>query len=87
MARDKHVFSLRLRPENAEKIKFIADKSHRSLNGQVEFVVERFIQDYETKNGEIPSNGNDISGMVIQNNHGGTNVLTAGNSNNYLVTG
>ncbi len=87
MARNKHIFSLRLCPESAEKIKFIADKSHRSLNGQVEFVVERFIQDYETKNGEIPSKGNDVAGTVVQNNHGGTNVLAAGTSNNYLVLG
>ena len=43
----KRVFTLRLSEENYEKIKYIAEKNKRSINMQIEYLVERCIEEYE----------------------------------------
>jgi hypothetical protein len=53
MTPDKTRFTLRVDESILEKIKQIADKSHRSINAQVEYVLEKFIQDYEKEHGKI----------------------------------
>lgn len=53
MATDKRAFTMRMQPENFEKIKYIADINKRSIAMQIEFLIENCIADYEEQNGEI----------------------------------
>lgn len=53
MTTDKRQFTLRLRDENFEKIKVIAGKNKRSIAMEIEYVLERYIADYEKKHGQI----------------------------------
>lgn len=55
MATNKRVFTLRLEDTNFQKIKYIADKNKRSIAMQIEYLIEQHIQDYEKKNGSIPT--------------------------------
>ena len=50
---NKSVFTLRMENELLNKIKLIADLSKRSTSMQIEYAVEKFIQDYEKVNGEL----------------------------------
>lgn len=54
MATDKRAFTMRMQPENFEKIKFISELNKRSIAMQIEFLIEQCISDYENKNGSIP---------------------------------
>lgn len=53
MTTDKIQFTLRLNENIHDKIKIIAERNRRSLTMQIEFVIEQYIKDYETKNGKI----------------------------------
>lgn len=53
MATNKRQFTLRLNEENFEKIKYIANESKRSIAMQIEFLIERYIDEWETEHGEI----------------------------------
>lgn len=53
MATDKRAFTMRMQPNNFEKIKFIAEKNKRSIAMQIELLIENCIQEYETKCGSI----------------------------------
>ena len=53
MATVKIQTGLRLNEEPYEKLKQIADREGRSLNNLIEFVVQRYIADYEAANGKI----------------------------------
>ena len=53
MATDKRAFTMRMQPENFEKIKFIAEANKRSIAMQIEFLIEECVSDYETKHGMI----------------------------------
>ncbi|MCX7843364.1 MAG: Arc family DNA-binding protein [Clostridia bacterium] len=53
MATDKRRYTLRLQDENFDKIKVIAEKSKRSIAMQIEYVIEKYIEDYEKENGTI----------------------------------
>lgn len=50
---NKPVFTLRMDEELLKKIKLIAQHSKRSTAMQIEYAVERFIQDFEKVNGTI----------------------------------
>ena len=56
MTSDKRQFTLRLQDINFDKIKFISEKSKRSIAMQIEYVIERYIEDYEKQNGSIKIN-------------------------------
>lgn len=58
MPTNKRVFTLRLQEYNFDKIKYIADKNKRSITMQIEYLVEKCIDEYEKKNGiiQIPEN-------------------------------
>lgn len=45
---------LRLDEELYEKLKTLSTNDGRSLNNLVEYIVRRYVQDYEASNGEIP---------------------------------
>ena len=46
-------FSLRISEELIYKIKVIANKNKRSANKELEYVIEKYIAEYESLNGEI----------------------------------
>jgi Ribbon-helix-helix protein, copG family. len=50
---NKPVFTLRMDDELLKKIKAIAQLSKRSTSMQIEYAVEKFIQDYEKVNGSL----------------------------------
>jgi len=56
MATDKIQTGLRLQQPVLEKITFIAKKEHRSLNAQIEYIVQEYIEQYEEKHGNIEIN-------------------------------
>jgi len=53
MSASKRVFSLRLTDDNFEKIKVIAEKNKRSINMQIEYLVEQNIAEHEKSHGII----------------------------------
>ena len=59
MSTNKRIFTLRLEDENFDKIKFIADKNKRSITMQIEYLVEKCIEEYEEKHGSIRIPEND----------------------------
>lgn len=46
-------FSLRLIDTQKKKLEEISTKNSRSLNKQIEFIVYKYIEDYEKINGKI----------------------------------
>lgn len=44
---------VRFNEETYEKIKRIAEKQDRSINKQINFIINQFINDYEKINGKI----------------------------------
>uniref|UniRef100_A0AAU8AV07 Arc-like DNA binding domain-containing protein n=1 Tax=Dulem virus 51 TaxID=3145762 RepID=A0AAU8AV07_9VIRU len=46
-------FSLRLLEEKKKQLEIIAKKNSRSLNKQIEFILNQYIDDYEKVNGPI----------------------------------
>lgn len=53
MATNKIQTGLRLNETTYEKVKVISTREQRSMNNFIEFVIQRYIEDYECKNGEI----------------------------------
>lgn len=53
MASALPVFTLRVQEELLAKIRMIADKNKRSANKEIEFVLTRYVADYEKQNGPI----------------------------------
>ncbi len=53
MAKNRIQTPLRLEPEMLYKITYIAKENKRSLNGQMEFLAQQCIREYESQNGEI----------------------------------
>lgn len=46
-------FSLRISEELREKIKVIAEIHKRSMNREIEYVMEEYVKDYEREHGVI----------------------------------
>ena len=53
MPTNKIQTGLRLNETIYEKVKVISTGEQRSMNNFIEFVVQRYIEEYERKNGEI----------------------------------
>ena len=53
MATNKIQTGVRFEPEQLYKITFIAKDNKRSLNAQIDYLVEQCIKAYEAENGEI----------------------------------
>ena len=60
MAVNKVQTGIRLEPEMLYKIAYVAKKNMRSMNGQVEFLVQQCVKEYEEQNGEIPVDENEV---------------------------
>ena len=54
MATDKKAFTMRLEPQNYEKFLAISKKNRRSMAAELELLVEHYIENYETQNGQSP---------------------------------
>jgi len=54
MATDKIQTGLRFEEKALKKITYIAKLKKRSLNAQVEYIVQKCIDQYEEENGAIP---------------------------------
>jgi len=52
----KEQFSIRIETDSKEKITEIAKKNSRTLSGQIEFIINNAITDYEKVNGKIEVN-------------------------------
>ncbi len=55
MAVNRIQTGIRFSPELLYKITYIAKQNKRSLNAQLEYLVETCIKEYESVNGEIPT--------------------------------
>ena len=50
----RKTFTLRLEEKMLEKLHYTADKNKRSLNNQIEVILEKFLDDFEKTYGVIP---------------------------------
>lgn len=53
MATNKIQTGLRLNEATYEKARILSTREQRSLNNLIEYIVQRYIEDYENKNGPI----------------------------------
>ena len=53
MATNKIQTGLRLTESTYEKVRVLSSKEQRSLNNLIEYAVQKYIDDYEDKNGPI----------------------------------
>lgn len=60
MATNKIQTGIRFEPELLYKITQIAKRNKRSLNAQLEFLALNCVEEYESRNGEIPIDENEI---------------------------
>ena len=85
MATDKRQFTMRMQPENFDKIRVIAAINKRSVAMQIEYLLEKCIAEYESAHGVIPLAGAPVT--AVQKNVGGENNLNInGNVYNSNVT-
>ena len=70
MSTDKKQVLIRMRQNNYDKLKAIANKNRRTVTNQVEFLVEGFIEDYEATHGQIAP----VINAGINNQQVGTNI-------------
>lgn len=60
MSKNKAQTCIRIEPEMLYKIAYVAKKNMRSMNGQIEFLVQQCVKEYEEQNGEIPVDENEV---------------------------
>ena len=53
MSTDKRQFTMRMQPENFDKIRVISAINKRSMAMQIEYLIEQCIKEYELERGEI----------------------------------
>lgn len=69
MATNKKQVGIRIKPSSYEKLKVIAEKNRRTVTNQVEYLVEGFIDGYESQYGQItPDAKGGISNQQVGNN-------------------
>lgn len=56
MASNKKPYALRVDEIDFEKLKIISSANHRSINSQIEALIEECIRNYENQNGPIQIN-------------------------------
>ncbi|MBP2660149.1 MAG: Arc-like binding domain protein [Firmicutes bacterium] len=47
------IFTLRIPEKLLNKVRFISEQNKRSANKEIEFVLERYVAEYEKDNGKI----------------------------------
>ena len=85
---NKRVFTMRMQPENFDKIRVIAAINKRSVAMQIEHLIEQCISDYETQYGQIPLAGEipPKSNTVFTGQIGKNNFLAVGDGNQFINT-
>jgi len=53
LSTEKRQFTLRMQEENFLKIKYISEQERRSIAMQIEYVVEKYIANFEANHGPI----------------------------------
>ena len=53
MSNYKKPYALRVNEACFEKLKAIAEVNHRSVNAQIEYLIEKCIKEYEAENSEV----------------------------------
>lgn len=77
MATNKQAVSARVNPVLYKKFKFVAEKNSRTISMQIEYLMRKDVEQYESENGKI-TEGNSKA-KVIQNNKHGDNNYTENN--------
>ena len=54
MASTKPITTLRMQSEIREKLRYLANREHRSINAEIEYCIEYYIEAWEGEHGEIP---------------------------------
>ena len=86
MATDKRQFTMRMQPENYDKIRVIAAINKRSIAAQIEYLLEQCINAYETEHGVITLLPIAKNKDGIHGNGGGNNYGVVGGNFNSNVT-
>lgn len=60
MATDKRPFTMRMQPDNFEKIKAVAAYNKRSIAMQIEYLIESCILEFEKEHGTIQVDENQL---------------------------
>jgi len=50
----RRTFTLRVESDLLDKLHYVADKNKRSVNNQIEMLIQAFIDDYEKECGVVP---------------------------------
>ena len=80
MATKKKPFTMRMQPENFDKIRVIAALNKRSIAMQIEYLLEQCISEYESAHGKISLFGNEKRPRVTHKSENGSNYgLVGGN--------
>jgi len=53
MATEKRPFTMRMKDENFDKIKYLAEYNMRSIAAQIEYLIEQEIHKFESEHGTI----------------------------------
>uniref|UniRef100_A0A7C5Z333 Arc family DNA-binding protein n=1 Tax=Caldicellulosiruptor owensensis TaxID=55205 RepID=A0A7C5Z333_9FIRM len=53
MADYKKAYTLRIDETLLDKIRVIAEKNKRSINAQIEYLIQQCVEEFEAKHGEI----------------------------------
>lgn len=82
MAIKRQVFTMRLPPNDYEKLKALSAKNKRSMAAELEYILEMYFEQYELQNGIISVKEKFNSNSSIKNNQIGNNNLFVNNGNN-----
>ena len=53
-------YTLRIPEDTMNKLKYIAERSGRSANKEMEFALERYVEAFEERHGEVQIEGDDL---------------------------
>ena len=53
MATNKRVFTLRLKDETFDRLEALAKKEHRSATNLIEFILLKYLDEYESEHGAL----------------------------------
>ena len=57
--KDRRTFTLRLTDELLNRLHYVSKLNKRSVNSEIEFIVEEHIKKFEKENGSIPETAKD----------------------------
>ena len=78
----RQVFTMRLPPDDYEKLKTLSKKNKRSMAAELEYILEMYFEKYELQNGIIFVEEKANNRSPVNNNQIGNNNLFVNNGNN-----